>query len=320
MRNAPSGIQAALARKHGLATNAELAAAGFSAARIQTQLRAGTIVQLSRGVYALPELAAAAVGDPAREHALAVAAAIRRVGPEVVASHQSAAIIHGLAMMSRPVPAEVTLTRSAQASRSRSERAGVHVHNAELLGGHLTSAFGVPLTNVARTVVDLGRTILLTEGVVVADSALHYRKTTRSELNAVNLACARWPGARRARRVLSFADPRSESVLESIARAAFHEHGLPAPILQAWVGGEYGVVGRADFFWPEHGTIAEADGALKYTRPGRARSQLNRDELLREAGFEVVHFSWHQIVKVPWQVVASIQAAFRRADAARARG
>jgi very-short-patch-repair endonuclease len=33
---------------------------------------------------------------------------------------------------------------------------------------------------------------------------------------------------------------------------------------------------------------------------------------LREAGFEVVHFTWPQVTRTPDQVVASIKAAFRR--------
>ena len=65
-------------------------------------------------------------------------------------------------------------------------------------------------------------------------------------------------------------------------------------------------------------TIAEADGALKYANPERARWQLRRDALLREAGFEVVHFTWHELTAAPDQVIGSIRAAFGRAGALRA--
>jgi very-short-patch-repair endonuclease len=315
---AQSDVQLALRRLNGLATRAQLVAAGYSSARIRTLLKTGAIVQLSRGVYALPERAAAAAGDKAREHALLAAAAIRRIGSGVVASHQSAALIHGLAMMSVPPRGEVRLTRPVHGSRSQSERAGVRIHNAQLPASQVTTALGVSLTSVARTVTDLARLLPFTEGVVVADSALHHKKTTQDELRAVHQGCSRWPGALRAEQVIGFSDQRSESVLESIARVAFRDHGLPAARLQAGVGGDDTTIGRADFFWPEHSTIAEADGAMKYTTPGAVLSQLDRDVLLREAGFEVVHFSWHHIVTVPWQVADSIRAAFRRAAAARA--
>jgi len=56
----------------------------------------------------------------------------------------------------------------------------------------------------------------------------------------------------------------------------------------------------------------EADGAIKYATPARAMAQLDRDARLREAGFEVVHFTWQQVTRTPDQVVASIKTAFRR--------
>lgn len=55
-----------------------------------------------------------------------------------------------------------------------------------------------------------------------------------------------------------------------------------------------------------------ADGAVKYANPMRAREQLYRDARLREAGFEVVHFTWQGLHSAPGQVAASIRAAFSR--------
>lgn len=79
------------------------------------------------------------------------------------------------------------------------------------------------------------------------------------------------------------------------------------------------VIGRVDFFWPQHRTIGEADGALKYSDTSRAVRQLRRDALLRGVGFEVVHFTWREITTVPGQVVAALRRAFERGDAARQR-
>jgi very-short-patch-repair endonuclease len=44
-------------------------------------------------------------------------------------------------------------------------------------------------------------------------------------------------------------------------------------------------------------------------------AQLDRDRRLREAGYEVVHFTWQEITRTPSQVAASINAAFERASA-----
>lgn len=76
------------------------------------------------------------------------------------------------------------------------------------------------------------------------------------------------------------------------------------------------VIGRADFLWGQYRTIGEADGAIKYADPSRAVAQLERDARLRDAGYEVVHFSWPQIVRTPAQVVARVRAAFQRGGAA----
>ena len=75
------------------------------------------------------------------------------------------------------------------------------------------------------------------------------------------------------------------------------------------------VIGRADFLWRRYRTIGEADGALKYQNPARARAQLERDARLRAAGYEVVHFTWPEITRAPAQVVDAIQVAFRRGGA-----
>jgi predicted transcriptional regulator of viral defense system len=313
-------IRVVLRRLSNVATRPELAAAGVPEAQLRRHLRRGALVAVSRGAYALPEFVASAAGDPAREHALAAAAAARRAGDGATVSHHSAAIIHGLELLARPDPAGVTLTRSPHGCASRSDRAGAVVHIADLPPDQVTSRGGVLVTTVARTVVDLARTLPFADGVVVTDSALHAGKAARNDLSAVLAACARWPGARRAERVALFSDHRAESALESVARVAFDEHGLPAPKLGAWVGDDGTIVARADFFWPGHRTVAEADGAVKYASAQRAIGQPGRDARLRGGGFEVVHFTWHEIMTVPWQVVASLRAAFGRGGATREQG
>lgn len=139
------------------------------------------------------------------------------------------------------------------------------------------------------------------------------RLTTKQELQTVLGECPRWPGIARAREVVEFADERSESPLESIARVVFRDLGLPAPELQVWLGGVSEPVGRVDFYWKRYRTIAETDGAAKYRdNPRRVPEQLRRDQLLREDGYELVHFTWQQITETPLAVAVSIHNAFRR--------
>lgn len=295
----------------GIMTTAELLQAGLSAAKIRRLARQGVLQPVGRGAYARAAVAAK-VADAAGGQALQAAAALAVAGRGAVASHHVAAAMHGLDLLGRP-PAWVAVTRPPAGGGSRTGRPGVWVHAASLPVRHVTSWHGVPVTSAARTVVDLARTSPFRAGVVVADSALHRKQTSRAELQAVLADCRRWRGIQQARHVVAFADARSESALESISRVAFHDQGLPPPDLQVWVGGNGLVIGRADFLWAQHRTIAEADGAGKYMIQGRAQAQLRRDAELRDAGFEVVHFTWEEIVRAPAQVAASIRAAFQRA-------
>jgi predicted transcriptional regulator of viral defense system len=295
----------------------QIAAAGVSADRVRRLVERGGLVNIRRGVYAPARLVSAATADEPAAYALRVAGVLAASGGHAVASHQSAAVLHGIDLIGRRPSDPVTVTRAPQGRGSRSWR-DIQVHSAALPPHHLVTTSGIAVTSAARTVVDLARAQPFAAGVVAADSALRSKKATMAEINAVIADCVRWPGVKGARRVAAFCDGRSESALESIGRAVFHEYELPPPDLQVVVGcDDLGVVGRADYLWPEYATIAEADGAFKYAGQGRAVGQLNRDTRLRDAGFEVVHFTWPEITVTPWQVVDRIRAAFRRARRAR---
>lgn len=300
-------------RLAGILTTKELSRAGITESQLRTLVGRGALVRLERGIYAKPapvkRLNTAKLGASA----LRLAAAVATAGPDAVGSHQHAAVIHRLQLLGRADPDVIDVTRPHGASARRSARPGTQLHVAAIPAGHRTVVSGIPVTTVARTVVDIARMTPVPDGVVTADSALHGKQTTKRELYAVIDACAQWPGIGRARRVVDFSDGLAESAFESIARVAFHDAGLPEPVLQAPVGGEGRVIARVDFYWPAHSTIAEADGAAKYSDPGVARRQLQRDADLRAAGFQVVHFTWNEFHVSPDQVVREIRAAFAQA-------
>jgi predicted transcriptional regulator of viral defense system len=287
---------------------AELAAAGLSDARIATMTRRGDLYQVRRGVYANGPRAREILAIADGRQLLQLAAAVAVSGPGAVVSHESAAYLYSIDLLSTPDVATLTCSPG----RGWTARLGVRLHAMALPAEHVTTRAGMPVTAPARTVVDLARTLSFRAGVVTADSALHKKLVTKAELTDALATCARWPGARRAAAVIDFADARAESPLESIARIAFKDCGLPPPELQVWLGGTDEPTGRVDFYWKQYRTIAEVDGAIKYADPERARAQLRRDSLLRDDGFEVVHFTWQQITQTPEQVALSIRKAFRR--------
>ena len=300
-------------RLAGIATTAELVASGLAVRDIRALVRRGVLVGLGRGVYAKADMAASlTAAGPRGDGLLRAAAAVAVCRQGTVLSHVDAALAYGLALLDRPEDGVVTVTRSPRAGGCRTARPGIPLHMAALPSRHVAFVAQIPVTSVERTVVDLARALPFAAGVVTADSALYLRKTTAGRLHRVLGDCARWPGITKAAQVVAFSHPLAESPLESLSRVAFRDGGLPPPVLQAWIAGEGRAIGRVDFLWKEQRTIAEADGAMKYADPDRARLQWRRDTELREAGYEVVHFTWRDITARPEHVIAQIKAAFTR--------
>ena len=296
-------------------TVADWYAEGLTRAQLRSLVRSGDLMRVWPAVYATRSAVAWGMKNPERAHALRVIAASAAVGRDSVASHQSAALIHGLAQFPQP-PDLVVLTRSPGRRSGRRKSDGIFFHTAELPDDHVTTVLGARVTTVARTVVDIARASPFMSGVVTADSALRTALnaesgdtlTTKGALIAVCDECAHWPGNRNARRAVQLADPRAESVLESCARVIFHEQGLEPPELQATITGP-GFRYSVDFYWRKYRVIAEADGKIKYSDPHRAIRQLERDQQLRDHGEKVVHFTWRELFRNPTAVTDRVRMA-----------
>ncbi len=288
-------------------TSRRLRAGGRSPAQIRTMLSAGRLVAIGRGVYVTKALASEFADVPHGEHILTAAAALWLGGPGCVLSHRTAALIHEIDL----VGGELTYVSMYSRTGRRGIRNGVHRHVALLPADDVTRRFGVPVTTAARTVVDLARTATFAEAVVAADSALYRGLVSPLELRIVAGECGS-RGSVQAVRVVEFASGQAESPLESLARVAFDDQGIPPPELQVSIVGDHGFIGRVDFYWKQYRTIAEVDGALKYADPAQARKQLWRDKALRQAGYEVVHFDWREITQHPDEVASTLRQAFRR--------
>jgi hypothetical protein len=228
-------------RLAGLTTTAELVEAGFAKKTIRTLVRRGVLISVRRGAYAQAELVGRLSGPaPSRERLLSIAAAVAVAGPDAVASHEDAAMIHGIDLLGRQPANLIAVSRPLGPDGVLTGLPGVRIRHTALPAGQLAMARGIPVTSAARTVIDLARTTPFRAGVVAADSALYRRKTSRTELAAVITTSRRWPGIERARQAVDFSDARSESPFESISRVAFRDGGLPPPELLVWVGGTKG--------------------------------------------------------------------------------
>lgn len=279
-------------------------------------VESGQLVKMRRGAYATSGVLARAESEPGLRHALDVAATMTTRMHKGVASHHSAAQLHGLRLLKQPPAGTVALTvpPGSRAGRYRQD-VGVICHAAQAPDQQVTKRYGMPATTAARTVIDIARTATFMEGVVVAASVLYERHASKTELRRVLADCERWRGTGQARQVIDFASGLAESVLESCARVLFREHGLPPPELQVHISGpDRTVIARVDFLWRYYRVIAETDGLLKYDSGDRAIAERRRDRLLQEAGFEVIHVTWQELFSDPARVAGRIRQAFRRAE------
>ncbi len=291
-----------------------LLAAGYSDDEVRTLIRTGGLTAVRRGAYvvgALPD-------DRAARHVLGVRAALENLADGSVASHVSAALVHRLPVWSVPL-GRVHVTRH-RVSGGRRGRV-VHVHVAPLRPDEIVVVDGIPVTSVARTVVDMARWVSFERAVVIADAALR-REGVDAEVLSAALARARgWPGTPRARRAVTFADGGSESVGESRSRVAVARAGLPAPVLQWDVCGRSGRwIGRVDFGWPDRRTVGEFDGEVKYGRlrpsgqdPGDVVfEEKRREDAIRNEDLGVVRWTWSELDTFA-EIAARIRSRFRSA-------
>jgi hypothetical protein len=182
-----------------------------------------------------------------------------------------------------------------------------------------TTAFaaplGIPSTNEARTLIDLVAGMSFRDGVVVVEAALRADPQLAGELAHERRRGLPRRGALTVQRVLDFASPLSESVLESHASVLWAERGLPAPIQQAVIRLDGRFVARVDFLWPAARLVVEVDGLAKYDAAGTLQDEKARQNRLVAAGYTVLRFTWQDIRMRPDSVVRQVTAALARASA-----
>ncbi len=302
-----------------LFTRTMAVAAGWRPREIDHHVRAGRWTALRRSVYVVT---AHVPPDGPLLAALQVAAAQLACEHDLVGSHETAALVHGLPLF-HAYDGPVLLSRVREPRQVRPGLTSPSAMVSQVPPHHRTSVHGASVTTPARTAVDLAREGPALSAVVVLDGVLRAGVTER-ELEDVVTDCRGWPGVQQAARWVAFADGRSESALESVGRWRMHQVELPPPDLQVLVRDADGPIGRVDFGWEDLRTVGEADGFIKYRgSDGTAdfaalRAEKLREDRLRDAGFEVFRFTWDEAVHRPALIEMRARKAFARAAARRA--
>jgi len=274
----------------GFVTRPQILSLGLDDRYILNARRAGDLVRLGPGLYT-----GAWHSDlsPEDQHIVTCKAVATRFTDSVAFSHQSAAVLHGVATFGLSLD-QPHLTRT-DTGRGRVEAGVVH-HVGDLDDAHVTTVDGLPVVTPSRMVWDIATTSSIESGIVTADSALHLGVVTEPELEEIAGRHTRWRGARRAKVSLSRADGRAESPGESRTRIAIADAGLPRPVPQHPIYDNQGIlVAIVDFAWPQYRHIVEFDGLLKYSHSSDLAKEKAREDAIRAAGWGVTRIIWSQL-------------------------
>jgi hypothetical protein len=259
---------------------------GITDSAISRWVASGRLHRVHRRVYAVGHRALSLEG---RLHA-----ALLYAGRDSALSHTTAAWIWQLiAANPRRIHVSVPNRRRSLPEVRVHERADMAV----------VSRSGFSVTTVARTLVDLGTMLSsreLRRAVAEADyRGLLHPAEVRSALRRGRA------GSRALRRALEIHLPRlaeTLSVLEERFLELCESAGLPQPEVNARVGGI-----RVDALWRDQHLAVELDGGPAHGGIAAMKRDRDRGLFLRSAGFQVVRYSWEQVVGKSSDVTADLR-------------
>lgn len=297
-------------------TLAHALAWGFTRADIRAMCRSGRWVRLRREVFITQADHLVACAKDETFHAMEVRAVQLALSRrQVVGADTSAARILTIDLHPKPGPDVVVLTDDPGVASTH--RDGYFLRVAPLPPAQLITRHGTPITSAGRTLLDVCTNHGFDQGVIAAESAYRKRLITPDEFGAIIAENPGRPGILTARDVHAFANPLTESVLESVSRLSFREAGVWMPLCQEVIVDGYPQI-RVDFFWPRIRLVGEADGMNKYELRGRPMAELReerrREQRIRDADCDIVRWDW-RVASNPQLLAARVFAAMERAEA-----
>jgi hypothetical protein len=291
------------AEQDGVASVEQAVAAGLSPAQLKWARRTGRLVTVRRGVVAAP-------GTPVTKRRSIRAAVLAVDGS--AGSHSSAGTL-----LHMPWTGDDRI-HLASLARTACTAVGVVLHRVSFLPEeHLTVVDGIPVTNRARTIVDLAATMRLARWEHLLDEELAAHAGLIEEIEAVaELWCRRGrTGSTRVREALAtrlggpaIGPTALERMLIDLLRGA----GLPLPTLQANLDFLERHDARVDGVYLDQRIVLEADSRRWHTRVADFERDRLRDQLAAAHGWRVLRFTWRQITEEPDAVVDIIRRTLER--------
>lgn len=288
-----------IAAQHGRITRQQLVGCGWSARAIDGEVQRRRLLVEHKGVYV--------VGHASTSFEGRVISAVLACGPGAAASHRSAAQLRCYLPQDEPFrDIDVTVP-----IRSKRRRPGITVHHADLEAQDTRVRDGILTTSPARTLLDLAGASSISEFERAFDEAVFKGRIRNPQIEDVLARNVGRRGSARLRKLWQ-ADERggrNRSEAEKRMAALIKAAKLPMPTPN-------GKVGRyiVDFLWATHRVVVETDGFATHGKRTSFEADRARDADLQALGYSVLRFTWRQITRDAYFVVARLAASLALAD------
>lgn len=277
--------------QHGVFSHRQLRELGLGRSGIARRVRTGKLRRVHRGVFYAGHGPITRLGR--------FMAAVLAAGPGAALSHRSAAVLWAL-LRSAPAQPEVTVPRNGGRGHD-----GITVHRSPLTPSEITVHDGIPVTTVARTLIDLAD--------VVSRRALE-RAFDQAEIKRLDCTGLRVLPNRRGAPLLAAVlndhqpgTTMTRSELEEAMLVLCREAGLQPPEVN-----HHAEENEVDFIWRPQRLIVETDGwATHGTRRAFERDRA-RDADLVVAGWRVLRITHRRLQRQPRAVTGQLRRLLRR--------
>jgi very-short-patch-repair endonuclease len=284
------GVARIATEQHGVISRCQLTGLGVGAGSIQRRLEAGRLHRIHQGVYA--------VGHSDLTGRGRWMAAVLACGEGALLSHRSAAALWEL-LPTTAAGIDVTGARTIHRQRR------ICVHRPRRFdSSDRTIRDGIPVTTVARTLLDLAEAVSRPPLERAFEAA---ERLALLDLRAVEGVLDRARGRRGRKHLASIAmryreQPVTRSQLERRFLDLCRDASFPLPAVNASVAGF-----EVDVLWPAQRLIVELDGyEFHRTRLAFERDRL-RDAELQLAGYRIVRVTHRRLIDEPRAVATSIR-------------
>ena len=285
----------------GLLSAGQLLEAGYSKRMVSQRVWSGEFRRRARGVVQL-----AGAGHSWEQD---VMAAVLSGSGEAVASHRAAARLWGFRSVDQEIEVSVRYPKKAKLD-------GVIIHSLrDLELQDRTEVNGIAVTTPERTICDLGlifpdtevhrilRYAIATGLVIPRDVWAMRQRTSKQGRNGTGVL-------ERVLKGLPADTDFAESGLEILFLEICERFGIdtPTPQLPVQVSGRNF---RLDFAWVAQRVFVEVDGAAFHSSPTQIANDGNRQNLLVEAGWKPLRFTYADLNERPARCASSLKAMLR---------